>query len=583
MREPLRSNQATLAATLELDGRLAGLVQRDTNLSRAISERIDSTLADLLHVLGIPGTAATRLVLDGDPSRGPRLRLQLDGVTCRYSDDSMRRVYEAVSGRRLKADVAGAALLDELLEDHGQAGGQCIVEYFGMLCRAIVAQEPSVMLGSEQVAAYQRALDELGAPGTPLGAARTAEQLAVILGRVLDLRISVGDRARVAECLARGIADGHSDEALIEDLVVALRPDAIEIRLPAAYLREMTLVSAQEDQRVFTMLRDGLFYELGVRYPSFRFVTDDAIKPGCFALRINHLEALPWRGLDRESVLVNDTPERLSLLGIRGTPAVNPANGNPCAVIAREAAERSRSAGLTTWTPLGYLVLAMAQDLRAAAPAFVDRDTVQADLESLEAAFPELIDYARREWPLVRVVQVLRALTLEGLSIRNLRLILEAMADCDDITVDSAKYIVFDERVPTSDRKDRAWLDGAATVTEFVRMRSRSYVSHKYTRGGNTLVAYLIDPAMERTLLSYRRSNQSPPESVSDAVLRAVAAEAKVPAFSTSTPVILTTVEVRPLLRQIIAKTYERVAVLSYQELEPSMNIQPIGRLSLES
>jgi type III secretion protein V len=45
-------------------------------------------------------------------------------------------------------------------------------------------------------------------------------------------------------------------------------------------------------------------------------------------------------------------------------------------------------------------------------------------------------------------------------------------------------------------------------------------------------------------------------------------------------PVILTTQEVRLRLRKEVAHEFPHLNVLSYQELSPDMNIQPIARIS---
>ena len=45
-------------------------------------------------------------------------------------------------------------------------------------------------------------------------------------------------------------------------------------------------------------------------------------------------------------------------------------------------------------------------------------------------------------------------------------------------------------------------------------------------------------------------------------------------------PVILTSTAVRRKLRRMLVHEFPRLAVLSYQELSPDMNIQPLARIS---
>jgi type III secretion protein V len=45
-------------------------------------------------------------------------------------------------------------------------------------------------------------------------------------------------------------------------------------------------------------------------------------------------------------------------------------------------------------------------------------------------------------------------------------------------------------------------------------------------------------------------------------------------------PVLLTSMDIRRTLQKLIEPDFPNLAVLSYQELSPEMNIQPIARIS---
>ena len=46
-------------------------------------------------------------------------------------------------------------------------------------------------------------------------------------------------------------------------------------------------------------------------------------------------------------------------------------------------------------------------------------------------------------------------------------------------------------------------------LTEYVRNALKRYISHKFTRGGNTLVVYLLDPQIEETVRAAIQHTQS--------------------------------------------------------------------------
>src|SRR5205823_2527857 len=109
---------------------------------------------------------------------------------------------------------------------------------------------------------------------------------------------------------------------------------------------------------------DGLFYELGVRYPGLRVRGNEGDLPkGAYIIMINEIP-LVMGTVDQAKILVNDTAERLRLLNIPGEPATNPANGNDCAWVSVEHQNLCEQAGLTTWDASGYMVLHLSAVLR---------------------------------------------------------------------------------------------------------------------------------------------------------------------------------------------------------------------------
>jgi len=180
------------------------------------------------------------------------------------------------------------------------------------------------------------------------------------------------------------------------------------------------------------------------------------------------------------------------------------------------------------------------------------------------------------------LIQVLRGLLAEEISVRDLSTILEAVLELRATTdVDMSRYIVFSPPTggvfPYSTRTRVCDLLPADYI-EFIRARLRRYISHKYTRGGSTLVVYLMDRHCE-TLLAKPDELDVAAEA---AILNAVREELDSWPPMAQSPVILTTTHIRRRLRKLVSLEFPQLAVLSYQELEPDMNIQPIARITPE-
>jgi type III secretion protein V len=311
------------------------------------------------------------------------------------------------------------------------------------------------------------------------------------------------------------------------------------------------------------MMRDGLFYELGVRYPGLRVRGNEGDLPkGAYIIMINEIP-LVMGTVDQQKILVNDTPERLRLLNIPGEPATNPANGSDCAWVSVEHQQLCEQAGLTTWDAAGFMVLHLSAVLRKNASEFVGIQETQNMLEQLEMAFPALVkEVVPKAVSTFQLTDILRRLVEEEISIRDLRSILQALAEWGPVENDTVM------------------------LTEYVRAALKRYISHKYTRGQSTLIVYLIDPQIEETVRSSIQHTSSgsylalEPE-ITQEILAAVRNEIGNLPPSAQQPVILTTMEIRRYFRKLVELEFPHLAVLSYQELSPEMNIQPIARISL--
>ncbi|MBI5510807.1 MAG: type III secretion system export apparatus subunit SctV [Deltaproteobacteria bacterium] len=366
------------------------------------------------------------------------------------------------------------------------------------------------------------------------------------------------------ETKQKQIDAAKKQEGQAQQMLPVVTPIALEVAANLIPLVEDTGGGNKFLGEMVPMMRDGLFYELGVKFPGIRVRGNETDLPdGTYIIMINEIPLVSGN-VSLEKVLVNDTVDRLTLLNIKGEEAVNPANGSECAWIPSQFAEIAEQAGLTTWDAAGYMVLHLSSVLRKNAAEFVGIQEVQNMLEQLEQAFPALVkEVVPKAVSPFQLTDILRRLVEEEISIRDLRSILQALAEWGQVENDTVM------------------------LTEYVRNALKRYISHKYTRGGNTLVVYLLDPQIEETVRSSIQHTQSgsylalEPE-ITQEILTAVRNEVGNLPPTAQNPVILTTMEIRRYFRKLVELEFPHLAVLSYQELSPDMNIQPIARISLE-
>lgn len=557
MPEDQLSPEITVRVALSppLDGITATSELRDL-----LRERLSRGVTELLQSLGLPGRPRIELMDSVASSLRFPLTVSVHDRKCRYPAELVDRVYRVVT-----AEPYGAASGPEDLESWlaTPPREQDLVEFVSLTCLEAMSERASVLLSPAQALAY--------VAGLPDGFTPPDEQwLVSVLGRVLDLGLSVADRAIVSWILAKGQVAERSWEEVAEDLIAGLQTGVIDIRLPLEDLKGMTTGDTAAEHTQFPLLRDTLFYEFGLRYPEFRFVTANDLRPGTVAFTINNLTTVAGAGVRPDHVLANETPEQLRVRGIEGRPALTPsgAAGSNVAALHRGALE---GAGLKVWGAVDYVVRCLSATLRRRRACFVHRGTAEEMLEQLEQAFPSLVRLVRSKFSIDRVVCVLRELVAEQVSVRKLKLILECMLDCDGIPADPTAYDIFDDRLPVGNA-------GAANLTSFVRSGMKSYLSDRYAPGRKVSV-YLLAPEIEQRVSAQRDSRAF----ADDTILAAVRRGIDFNEVSGRMPVVLTTPEVRPLFRKLIVDEYPWLPVLAYPELLPDLNILPIGRISLEA
>jgi type III secretion protein V len=310
---------------------------------------------------------------------------------------------------------------------------------------------------------------------------------------------------------------------------------------------------------------------------------DNNLPYAVFRFQVNHFLSMPVTGLQITSeIMVNDTTDRLQLLGISARQAVNTFSSSNAAIISDADKIKAEDAGLSTWDSQGYFIRCFSSFLKKNSYLCVTRKLVREYFNTIKLSYPAVNTLFEKMGVFYLGVKVVRLLAREELSILNFHVITDAILESDCIIAEDHDYIIFDERVPVSGKLDTGWKNNAENVAEFTRTRMRKYISHKYTKGQSTLAVYLLDPAIERMAnLDARPLTPADNETIA-AIHKAVEAEIGNLPPAAQTPIILTTISVRPHIKKLLESAYPQLAVLSYQELSPEMNIQPIARISLQ-
>lgn len=609
-----------IALKIELCEELNALLAKETNFSGPFLSRLEEELGAMAAELGIPGEPAITLK---SGSAGKPLQIRLHNQLLPYPEELIRPLWEALGvGEvgKLPLTFGAQAWLNAVISPPG-AGGEpaaafaveipLLADFLAALVTEIIRWQPEKLLAKTNAQAY-RALGRQLLPETLCAALDkfSAERLLNLLRSLLKLRISIAETETVLSRLCESLQNRVSDEEIAESLIAHLRPLKIDIEIHPDYLRQilpappesaettasetLSVWSEQADPRLretFTLFSDGMFYELGVRSPGVRFVADKTLPPKTFAIRINHLRSHPCPGLHPGQILVNETPARLADYGLAGAaPALNPANRRENSLADASQRQKLEAEGLTVWDEVGYIVLALAAEVRRHAACLIDKETLEYDLALLDQAFPEIISAALERYSPAQLAGVVRDLSAEGLSVRDLRSILERLLHYQAVVTDPSKYIIFDDSLALHPDIGVGKTPGREHLVQFARSGLRQYLSHKYTYGRwqSTLNVYLLDTQWETRLVEHlafengdrgkKPLSDGEIENLRQGIRSELALLPQTPGYPL--PAILTIACIRKRVRDLLEREFPGLAVLSYDELSPSTNITPVARIS---
>jgi type III secretion protein V len=169
----------------------------------------------------------------------------------------------------------------------------------------------------------------------------------------------------------------------------------------------------------------------------------------------------------------------------------------------------------------------------------------------------------QRVVPLTRLAEVLQRLCKEGISLRNLRQIAEALNLWGQR-----------ERDPM-------------LLAEYVRVELKRTICNRFAPQG-VLHACLVTPGTEDLLRGQLRQGaygtylELDEGQRQEVIRQAGQFRLDGPSSEPDGYVLLTTLELRAAIRQLIEIQYPDLSVLSYPELTPDVRIQPIGHIDLE-
>ncbi|MCB9917146.1 MAG: flagellar biosynthesis protein FlhA [Planctomycetes bacterium] len=307
-------------------------------------------------------------------------------------------------------------------------------------------------------------------------------------------------------------------------------------------------------------LRRQIAGELGIVVPPIRVKDDVTLEPNSYRIRLLGHE-IAAGSLRAGQYLAIDPTGTAS--PIDGVEAVEPAYGLPAKWISEAKKDQAEIAGYTVIEAPTVLVTHLTELIKKHASELLSREDVGALLDHAKETSPTIIeDLIPKTLTALQVQRVLALLLEERIPIRNLPLILEALAE------------------HAGDKNDPQQL------AEAVRLRLARAITEPLRGADDKLHVATIDASLEQRLLAAIGASTTPVDALPEGTLgrfvdRCAAVLAEL-VRDGHAPILVVRSGLRRFLSQAILGVVPGAAVLSYQEVASCAGVEVQARISLE-
>jgi type III secretion protein V len=312
--------------------------------------------------------------------------------------------------------------------------------------------------------------------------------------------------------------------------------------------------------REVARVRRALYFDLGVPFPGVHLRLNDNLHEGQYRMLVNEIPVAAGM-LQPGWFIVRETEENLNMFEIPYERGEDFLPNTPSYWVQMKYLPLVERAGMQIMTPSSMLTYHLAHVLKSHAAEFIGIQETMYLMSQMQENFAELVREATRVLPVITITDVLQRLVTEQISIRDMRTILEALIEWGQREKDPI------------------------ILTEHMRGALSRYITYKFSGGQNIIPAYLISKEIEDAVRgAVRQTNGASYLALSPDlhrqlitsmknVIRNIGQQHSIP------PVVLAPMDIRRFIRKLTERDFPDLAVLSYQELEPSANVQPLERI----
>lgn len=307
------------------------------------------------------------------------------------------------------------------------------------------------------------------------------------------------------------------------------------------------------------MFRRQFAQEMGMVVPSVRLRDNGYLNPNEYAIKLKGEEVTKGEILV-EYYLALDPG---NLTGeVDGIETIEPAYGIPSKWITKDKKEIAEIYGYTVIDSLSVLITHLSEVIRTHAHELLSRQdlnqligNIRKSNESLvDEVVPGIVSYGNLQ-------KILGNLLREGIPIKDMETILETISDYGTSVKDTEM------------------------LTEYIRQSLKRTITHKWSDGGQIKVITLSSDVEKLILNAISKDNRSSYLSIEPDVLQKIVSQLIEQLNNLKNeiniPIILTSPFVRGYFRKLLDQFYPKAVVLSFNEIDNSVQIQALGNIAI--
>ncbi|MDQ6734498.1 MAG: flagellar biosynthesis protein FlhA [Nitrospirota bacterium] len=301
-------------------------------------------------------------------------------------------------------------------------------------------------------------------------------------------------------------------------------------------------------------LRRQVASEMGFVVPPIHIRDNLQLRPNDYAVVLKGVELVRGEVLPGHVLAIDPGTARKG--AVQGIPTKEPAFGLPALWIPEVGREQAQMAGYTVVDGSSAIATHLSEIIKRHAYELLGRQEVQVLLEEVGKAHPKLVEeLVPALLPLGAIVRILSNLLREGVPIRDLRTILEAVADHATVSKDTD------------------------SLTEAARQALARTITKQYLSPDGILPVISLDPRLDRALVEQVTANGqgaywAVDPNVSQRLIGALKLAAERVAARGQQPIILCSPILRRHIRRLTDRVLSTVPVLAPNEIDGMATIK---------